>query len=44
MSRILVTVEQANQAFTAIVYNLTLVTHNSDDFKNIQGLKILNPF
>jgi predicted nucleic acid-binding protein len=30
-------------AATAIVYNLTLVTHNIDDFKNIQGLKILNP-
>jgi len=31
-------------AATAIVYNLMLVTHNSDDFKNIQGLKILDPF
>jgi len=30
-------------AATAIVYNLKLVTHNYDDFKNIQGLKILNP-
>ena len=30
-------------AATAIVYKLTLVTHNSDDFKNIQGLTILNP-
>ena len=30
-------------AATAIVFNLTLVTHNVDDFKNIQGLKILNP-
>jgi len=30
-------------AATAIVYNLTLVTHNIDDFKNIQELKILNP-
>ena len=30
-------------AATAMCYNLTLVTHNSDDFKNIQGLKILNP-
>jgi len=29
---------------TAIVHNLTLVTHNSDDFKNISKLKILNPF
>ena len=31
-------------AATAMVYNLILVTHNVDDFKNIQGLKILNPF
>ena len=31
-------------AATAMVYNLTLVTNNSDDFKNIQGLNILNPF
>jgi len=31
-------------AATAIVHNLTLVTHNTDDFKNIQGLKILNPY
>ena len=31
-------------AATAMVYNLTLVTHDSDDFKNIRGLKILNPF
>jgi predicted nucleic acid-binding protein len=30
-------------AATAMVYNLILVTHNVDDFKNIQGLKILNP-
>ena len=31
-------------AATAMVYNLTLITHNMDDFKNIQGLKIINPF
>ncbi|MCL2098780.1 MAG: type II toxin-antitoxin system VapC family toxin [Bacteroidales bacterium] len=31
-------------AATAMVYNLTLVTHNRDDFKNIQGLQIINPF
>ena len=31
-------------AATAMVYNLTLVTHNVDDFKKIQGLKTLNPF
>ena len=30
-------------AATAIVHNLTLVTHNSDDFKNILKLKVLNP-
>jgi predicted nucleic acid-binding protein len=31
-------------AATAMVYNLTLVTRNYDDFKNILELKILNPF
>ena len=31
-------------AATAIVYNLTLVTRNIDDFKNIHGLNVLNPF
>jgi len=31
-------------AATAITHNLTLVTRNTDDFKNISGLKILNPF
>lgn len=30
-------------AATAMVYDLILVTHNWDDFKNIQGLKVLNP-
>jgi len=30
-------------AATAIVYNLILVTCNSDDFKNIPELKFLNP-
>lgn len=30
-------------AATAIVSNLTLVTSNVDDFKNIDGLTILNP-
>ena len=30
-------------AATAIIYNLTLVTRNSDDFKNIPKLKIINP-
>ena len=31
-------------AATAIVHNLTLVTRNDDDFKNIPDLKIVNPF
>jgi len=31
-------------AATAIVHNLTLVTRNSDDFKNVPKLKMLNPF
>jgi predicted nucleic acid-binding protein len=30
-------------AATAMIYNLTLVTHNIDDFKKIQGLKMINP-
>ena len=30
-------------AATAIVFGLTLVTHNMDDFKNIHKLNILNP-
>ena len=30
-------------AATAIVNNITLVTCNSDDFKLINGLKMLNP-
>ena len=31
-------------AATAIVHNLTLVTRNESDFKNIVGLRVLNPF
>ena len=31
-------------AATAILYNLTLVTRNIDDFKKIPGLNVLNPF
>ncbi len=31
-------------AGTAIVYDLTLVTRNVDDFLGIDGLKVLNPF
>ncbi|MDR2233516.1 MAG: type II toxin-antitoxin system VapC family toxin [Tannerella sp.] len=30
-------------AATAIVHNLTLITCNSADFKDIKGIKILNP-
>lgn len=30
-------------ASTALLYNLTLYTRNIDDFKNIIGLKIINP-
>ena len=29
---------------TAMVYNLTLVTRNTDDFDWINGLSLLNPF
>jgi predicted nucleic acid-binding protein len=31
-------------AATSIVYDLTLLSRNSDDFKNIGELKIVNPF
>ena len=31
-------------AATAIVYGLTLVTRNIGDFKNIKGLKVVNPY
>ena len=30
-------------AATAMVFNLTLITNNTDDFKNISDLEILNP-
>jgi predicted nucleic acid-binding protein len=30
-------------AATALVYDLTLITRNISDFKNIQGLKIFDP-
>jgi len=29
---------------TALVYNLVLITRNTTDFKNIQGLQLINPF
>jgi predicted nucleic acid-binding protein len=31
-------------AATALVYNLTLITRNTEDFRNINGLNIINPF
>jgi predicted nucleic acid-binding protein len=31
-------------ATTALVYSLTLVTRNVADFKNIDGLKLVNPW
>lgn len=31
-------------AATALIYQMPLVTRNSDDFKHIAGLQIINPF
>ena len=31
-------------AATALVYDLTLITRNTADFKNIQGLHIIDPY
>jgi len=31
-------------AATALSYDLTLVTHNTKDFKNIKGLKLIDPY
>lgn len=31
-------------AATAIANNLTLITHNTNDFKNINELKLIDPF
>jgi predicted nucleic acid-binding protein len=31
-------------AATALVYNLSLVTRNTDDFKNIKGINLINPW
>jgi len=31
-------------AATALTYNLELVTRNKDDFKNIDGLRIIDPY
>ncbi len=31
-------------AATALEYDLTLVTRNVDDFKQVESLKLVNPF
>ena len=31
-------------AATALVYNRELVTRNNNDFKNVQGIKLINPW
>jgi predicted nucleic acid-binding protein len=31
-------------AATALEYDLTLITRNVDDFKNVESLKLINPF
>lgn len=31
-------------AATALIYDFTLVTRNTDDFKNIVGIKLVNPW
>ena len=31
-------------AATALVYDLTLLTRNESDFKNISGLQVVNPY
>jgi predicted nucleic acid-binding protein len=31
-------------AATAVVYGFTLVTRNIDDFKNIDGIEMVNPY
>ncbi len=31
-------------AATALVYDITLITRNTSDFEDIQGLKVINPF
>jgi predicted nucleic acid-binding protein len=31
-------------AATALVYKLTIITHNTNDFGKIEGLEVLNPF
>jgi len=31
-------------AATALVYDLSLVSHNNKDFKSIQGLTVIDPY
>ena len=31
-------------AATALVYNLSIVSHNTSDFQNIKGLKVIDPY
>jgi predicted nucleic acid-binding protein len=31
-------------AASALIYNLKLITRNTNDFKKIEGLKVVNPF
>ena len=38
------TLSDALVAGTALAYNLTLVTRNTDDFEWIAGLSTMNPF
>lgn len=30
-------------AATALAHNFTIITNNEKDFKNIEGLKVINP-
>lgn len=31
-------------AATSLIYDLTLITNNTKDFENVQGVKLLNPY
>lgn len=39
-----ITLGDAIIAATALVHDLTLITHNISDFKNIDGLKVIDPY
>ena len=43
-SKIKIKTPDAIIASTSILNNLTLITRNVNDFKNITGIKVLNPF